>query len=687
MSEKDLNQVWQSALSRMRQSVSETIYERYLRDDCNLLRVSDGKAVISTTTTYVRAWLEDNLRSLVEAVLSAELESPVLAHFVVDEKANEPQSAEITGKNSIELGYDTYYQSEVGTGVVVLPAYFLRLMEHGDISPKALSLYVGFRQAVYSDWKDGGKKARSVIHNIPHYAIARFGMMGRASIFRELSGLDVFAGGLVERVAEPGDETNRFLANSNRYRVCMFPRLSQKDSAGIETYLREKIIRSGVITKSDTLAVVTGTLKQMAAVDPLEYLAKTGAPEPTGHCLRNIQEITRKLVGVEGNLPAELNTAAERVLDRIITAFGTVHITHYFLQVVATQLEITHPQAWAIIAMRDHCWYDYESKTQKEFAVVQGGLKAIARWVGVSENAVKGWLQNETPFSAFVCQEDTAYLDEKPAAWDKETALFRVRQQEPLFEKVRLGAKSETPSRKKCDSVLKKLRLEIAKSETPLNSLIKPLFIKPTTTNENVEKNETPSPTQNPVVVGKNLSSGSTPEVLPKPETAKSMAGKWDLNSILSSCGVSAKKRRELLATQVNPSAFVSWIIYGFSNRAQGLNDPIGNAIQNVLAGGAGAGGVCDRLAAYGSEKLIKLLTENLHNPASSSERAFAGFSYENKQELYLRLGGIAENMPARKPAPRPAPLSETAPAIAAIPSQPPPELEARAREIFRRSQ
>jgi hypothetical protein len=82
--------------------------------------------------------------------------------------------------------------------------------------------------------------------------------------------------------------------------------------------------------------------------------------------------------------------------------------------------------------LRDRCWYDHETQTQKEFAVVRGGAEALAGWVGVTPKAVTGWLKDPV-FSAFARMADMSRL-EVPETWVRSgTQVFLVHLQEPLL--------------------------------------------------------------------------------------------------------------------------------------------------------------------------------------------------------------------------------------------------------------
>jgi hypothetical protein len=64
-----------------------------------------------------------------------------------------------------EPSHDTEYRRIVNPDrVVVMPGYSLRLLAHGDLTPRELSLWLAFRQAVYAK----GQTAETVTANIPH---------------------------------------------------------------------------------------------------------------------------------------------------------------------------------------------------------------------------------------------------------------------------------------------------------------------------------------------------------------------------------------------------------------------------------------------------------------------------------------------------------------------------------------
>jgi hypothetical protein len=509
-----------------------------------------------------------------------------------------------------------------------------------------MSLWVGFRQAVYSQWKKG----QGTVKNIPHWEVIRFAMMSRASYFRELSGKDSLAGGLVEVIPEPASisQGSRSRDNANRYRVHMAPRLTRRDCAVISMILTAEA--SMAATREDGQRVVLETLTDLAGRDPIEYLDQD--VEVSKVWPRSMLEIVRHVLGIEGDIPEKLAEAAEQLFDRITRAYGQVLITHYFLREVVPFLGLTHPQVWAITMLRDRCWYDYASNTQLGFVLVPGGLDTLAHWVGVTRKAVDGWL-TKLEFSAFVYKADLDNLDVLPDTWRANgTEVFLVSHQEPLLsdalegielgesekkrdsisEKVRLvPGKSETLFRKKRDSILEKMRLDLGKSETRLNNLIKPLL------NPYKPQESPPTLAQKPRRMG-----------------VGSMAF-WDLGFLMANNAVHPGSVKNLLKINrfkqdVSKLArgFVSWLLYAYSPAGSGVSDPAGLAINRLLENvHAGAGADFDRLASLRPHALKALfdadlagddLDDNLE--ADIYAVNFANLQDSHKRQLYRRLFG-----------------------------------------------
>ncbi len=591
-------QAWQSVLSQLQMEMPKASFDTWVKDT-HAVSLEDNVLTIRVRNAYARDWLESRLTSTVSRMLVGILNSGVAVNFVVigeiDEERND-ESDDGHGGFTAEPVDVTRYRDEVHPDhIVMLDAYCLRLMEQGDMTAKEMSLWIGFRQAVWRQWKIG----QGTVRNIPHWQVMEFAMMSRASYFRELSGKTSLAGGQVELVPEPvvGQSRNadRRMDNANRYRVWMAPRLTRHDCAAIEMTLRAET--AGARSSQEIHDILLVVLKDLAERDVMDWInqeAETNVGWP-----RSIQEIVRRILGTDNDLPDDLLSACERVYDRILGAFGKVSITHYFLRAVVPVMQFTHPQAWAIIALRDRCWYDYESQTQKEFAIVRGGIVALARWVGVTTKSVTGWLKDPA-FAAFVRLADMGQLD-LPGEWlVSGTAIFLIHLHEPLLgdllgehtwkkrdsilEKMRRDSgNSETSFWKKRDSILEKMRLHLGKSETRLNNLIKPYL--------NLNK-QYRSPT-------------STDS---KAETMESVVVDfpfWDLDRIFVINRVHPKMRRELAG--IGAEKLISWLLYSVSEEGRGIESPMRFALDRLLQGD-GAGGRYEVFASLPPARLVDLI-------------------------------------------------------------------------------
>ena len=454
----NLDQTWQSVLGQLQMEMPRASFDTWVRD-IRPLSCESGILTIGVRNAYARDWLESRLASTISRLLIGIMDAEVTVNFVVpqEEDFEEDQVGETIEGFTAEIVDASRYVEEVQPDrIVLIPGYSLRLLEQGDLTPKEMSLWVGFRQAVYSQWKKG----QGTVKNIPHWEVIRFAMMSRASYFRELSGKDSLAGGLVEIIPEPAPFTqgSRSRDNANRYRVHMAPRLTRRDCAVLETILTAEV--SLAATREEGHKVMLETLADLVVRDPVEYLDQDVSVSKAWP--RSILDIVRRVLGIEDDIPEELADAAEQLFDRIIRAYGQVLITHYFLREVVPVLTLNHAQTWAIIMLRDRCWYDYETNTQKEFVVVTKGLDTLARWVGVSRKSVDRWMV-QPEFSAFVHKVDLDKLDVLPDEWRANgTEIFLVSQQEPLLSEALDGIEILISWTKR--------ELDLGQSETPFRT-------------------------------------------------------------------------------------------------------------------------------------------------------------------------------------------------------------------------
>lgn len=620
-----MTNLWEQVLAVLQTKIPKVAFGTWLKDSKSI-SYEDGILTVSVRNIYARDWLDSRARVMCESILLNLTGAPATIRFVVDSKSESEELEEqdesgTRGGFTAEAVDATSYQNEVRPEkVVVLPGYALRLLEHGDLTPKQMSLWLGFRQAVYAQ----RKREEGVVRNIPHWEVCRFAMMSRASYFREIRGRSDFAGGLVERL------DSGTMGDANRYRVHMTPRLTRRDCAVIERLLAAEVAQAS--TREEGIRRAVDALNNLAERNPADYLEGETATTD-GNWPRSVSEIVRDVIGLEGDLPHDLADAAERLTDRVLGAYGNVVITHHFLTKVVPTLGFSHAQAWAIIMLRDRAWYDYDTRTQRDFAIVPGGLRTLAKWVGATRRSLELWV-NTPEFSAFVqCMDVGDPLKAGEVLW--------VRHDEPLHlnsEKMRLESEKVRLSLRKNETLESEiLRLLERKNETLLKTSIKPLLnpYKPL---------ESPPAAQSKN--GKTASDGWGEKFPDRGSDAY-----WNFDVLCRNNSVQPGSRTALLKKfapdriKQLSEGFVSWLLYAAA-AGYPVNDPVALAVRRLLdEAHAGAGGDFDRLAQLPPWQLRALLTGGQASPKYTLEgEIFAwrlgGLSPQGRTALLLMLFG-----------------------------------------------
>ena len=594
----DLQRAWQTVLGQLQMEMPRASYETWVWDT-KALSYKDGHFTIGVRNAYARDWLESRLQSTVSRLLIGIMNCTVDVDFVVYQQedilnAGEEEKAQEENDHEIELAASTQYEEEVKPHrVVVIPGYALRLLAQGDLSAKEMSLWMAFRQAAYFDWtKAKNKRGATFTRNIPHQDVIRFANMSRTSFFREITGKDALAAGMISRVPEVAEieYNNPHLDNANRWQVSMSPRLTRHDAAVIELILSSDLALAEKTEKAQIAATLL-SLEEMTERSPADYLdMKVAVPKcaPAG-----VIEIIRRTLGIEEDIPAALFAAAEALQNKIIKAYGSVVITHHFLTVVAPHFNLTQAQIWTAIVLRDRCYYDYKSGVEHDFVMAPKGLASISAWTGVSAKSLKRWLE-QPEFCQFIKVSKIEIPENEPGEgadrlrqWqDMGGVVFKVRKEEPplgylcdedtdrliplwtkwdsALDKVVLGiGQSGTGSETKWDSGLDKVGLGFGQSGTPLNNLYKPLL--------NPYKHHKPQPTN--------------PKAKPSGMTSPSaQGGGWDMSSLLKLNPVSDPKIKKRLLEKGDPIALASWLLYAYGPEGKGINSPSSLAISNLAS-------------------------------------------------------------------------------------------------------
>jgi len=180
---------------------------------------SDGeKLIIRCPSAYAAARLSESVSDAATKLAG----KPVV--FVTEESEDEsaqddfPESV-LEADAADEASSDEETQKE---RIISMPAYALRFIHQGEMSPKELSLWVAFRQCLYQDWTNNRKATKA----LPWWQIAKFANMSRASFFRATRAVPTIAGGMVKRL----NGADRRARSAYRYAVRMNPPLTQRDA-------------------------------------------------------------------------------------------------------------------------------------------------------------------------------------------------------------------------------------------------------------------------------------------------------------------------------------------------------------------------------------------------------------------------------------------------------------------------
>ncbi len=590
----DHQRAWQTVLGQLQMEMPRASYDTWVRDT-KALSYGDGCLTISVRNTYARDWLESRLASTVSRLLIGIMNRTVTVDFVVSQGLDVDGEDDLDdreddvleqgrGLQQIDAAASTRYEEEVKPHrIVMFPGYALRLLEQGDLSAKEMSLWIAFRQAVYTTQKKTGNKW--IIQNIPHQEIISFANMSKPSFFRAIAGeRKSLSGGLVHRLPDQGANTgNPYFDNAIRWEVSLSPRLTRRDAAVIARLLETDISLAKDVEERKRFAL--DALHRMEAVHPADWLESMDVDAPKS-APPKVKTILRSVLGIEDDIPANLFEAAETLENRLMSAFGKVVITHHFLQVAAPSLNLTQAQMWAIISLRDHRYYDHENRAQYDYIFAKDGMKTLAKWSRVSLKSFGRWM-GETVFSTLVQKVvietgQDEYVDrliasggevyrvrgDEPPLWfeeDGNTLIPHWTKREPVSDKVITGSgQSDNRLWTKRYTAWDKVITGIGQSDNPLNNLIKP-HLNPSNPHKAL-----------PTTPEHDKSSTASPST--------QGGGGWEMSSLLKLNPVSNKKIKTKILKKGDPVAFVSWILYGYSPEGKGIDSPSNLAISNIAS-------------------------------------------------------------------------------------------------------
>ena len=580
-------QAWQSVLGQLQMEMPRASFDTWVRDT-HLLTCEDGVVTIGVRNQYARDWLESRLASTIAHLLVDMLDRSVKVRFAVsaleaeDESETQPEpeaETETTKPEEAEIEVVNrlrYDEIVAPTRIVAIPGYFSRLLP--EIGARSAWLYVGWRQAVWNGERghEGGSRSR----RIAIAQVTRFSGLGRRTFFRATDDPATWQAlaGLVERQdltphwTRGRDQRSHRLPN--KYTVHMTLPLSRADSQAVSEWLAA-CIREG--------ASLLEALLQAAGMKELvgELLPLSGMVSSQENTAQTVMEIAARLN--TGELSPELLSAAEKLHRRILSGFGTLLITHYFLEKVIPTAKLTPPQAWLVTLLRDRCYVNTQTGEVRDEVVIRGGYAELADWLGLARaKTVWEWVRDEQgAVSAFVAVLPLREGDEPDAL------RLKVRLDEPLFAGANDTHKmAQVALLDGADDTINVAQMSPLNGAVDTDEWRKWHSLKHLNTESNTCK----------------------AQITTESETV-AVPAHWVLRKLLVQNNAHPKTVKEMLTANASVQAFVSWVLFACSPAGDGINNPVAYALASLKEDPQrGAGRAYDALAALSPAELVPLI-------------------------------------------------------------------------------
>ena len=363
----NFEQAWQSVLGQLQMEMPRASFDTWVRDT-RALSLENGTITIGVRNAYARDWLENRLASTVNRLLVGILNDSIEVDFVVEDQNDNvvEDDADAVDDNTdeqesgvslqVEADQSSDYFMEVRPDhCVMVEGYHQRLCAKGDETLTDLSLYMGFRQAVYPDWKRAGEPVE-LVRTVSVRKILEFAMcIGRSKFFELLPGKEIgtgsklIAGGHVE-IKETRASTKEKFIDTNTYLVRMRPLLARVDATAIRNVIHERVSRT--VEKNEARREALNVLYDLLNCDIGKWLVETADGSTVDDSVhRTVAGVVEQVLGEA--LDDDLNKASDLLHEKIVNAFGMIRLTHYYIRVVVPTLRFSMAQAWAIVFARD----------------------------------------------------------------------------------------------------------------------------------------------------------------------------------------------------------------------------------------------------------------------------------------------------------------------------------------------
>lgn len=710
----NFEQAWQSILGQLQMEMPRASFDTWVRDT-RALSLDDGTITVGVRNAYARDWLENRLASTVNRLLVGILNDSVEVNFVVADQNDNvleddvDSTDEDTDKQesgvSLQLEADQtsdYFMEVRPDHCVMIEGYHQRLCEKGDETLTDLSLYMGFRQAVYPEWKRSGEPVE-LVRTVSAWKILEFAMcIGRSKFFELLPGKEIstsnklIAGGHVE-IKETRASTKEKFVDTNTYLVRMRPLLALVDATALRNAIHERVSRT--VAKNEARREALNVLYDLLNCDIGKWLVETADGSVLDDSIhRTVAGVVEGVLGEA--LDEDLNKVSDLLHEKIVNAFGMIKLTHYYIRVVVPTLRFSIAQAWAIAFARDRAWFDYKTMTQKDYVIASKGIADLASWVGVTTKIVKKWLEDKH-FRCFVAMVDPEYSPDekntffvvnhlepmlgdvfggKPWRWDVREAVLdvmrlesRLGQDQPAREKEKLqrrinalhakieaklaqsNGKTWTTSRKNVDYGKEKRGLPNGKTWTIARKSVDDLMETYGLSDGKIRTilNTYIKPQFNPTPASKSDMTNSTPTMRPTKNSLGMLRAKgvgepdfssfdWSLEGLLKRNKTSQIKRKEMRILKIDFQQLLALTLYwgGVDGQKQGIDKPYNRALADLAI--TAPDEYLELAALPPKEIFAHLVGGDRGRFASESDwYRLMGDNLENREKLLTALFGI----------------------------------------------
>lgn len=629
----DPQQAWQSALGQLQMEMPKASFDTWVRDT-RPVSFEDGLLTIGVRNDYTREWLESRLTSTISRLMMGILNQTVSVRFTVIEfkegqdgvEGDDEQQDQSLDENErlrelTRTAYAVQYDRIVNPyRRIIVDGYLARHVP--EIGSRLAWLYIGCHQGA---WMDGRREGAWIVH-LPVPLISRYTGLSQSATKRLLYNPETWEAlaGLLERPEQEKKWKTHRDGRLHRapigYAVHMTLPLTWADALAVKEWLTGHMKKGASLMNAMVEAL---EIKELVGEILLPIGAQASIEEARARLPNRpmyVVDIARDLQGTEGagDLPEDIDKVADALQTRIIKAFGTIGITHYFVETVIPRAGLSPDLAMAITLLRSRCYVNEKTAEVRNETLVRGGYQEIATWLGIKRiktvwEWVTGRVDQKTPEEKGASKENRKYIGRTCVKGIGPGPAFIV----------------ELPHKEDDQSSWKRFGIR----------LLEPLFDggNDLISNGGNEPNKDGGNDPNKFVGNDPISNGGNdPDTWRKwdgindfmtlilslktvqdsiSSSTRAANGRkaqyfsWELLPLLVRNGAFAPNIRILLANEVKGEQFVAWLLYCFGKGQANSYDPMKTVMKTLLEGpNSWPGDAYDRLASMPPKVLIDLL-------------------------------------------------------------------------------